>query len=70
MNRSTTTSALGGDRPQAAVIPFSRTAPRRFRRDTPEADAPRGRILLFMGVRYERMPETQAEAPVPQRKRS
>ncbi|WP_232629283.1 hypothetical protein [Methylobacterium sp. Leaf118] len=50
-----------------SVVPF-RTAPaRRLRRDE-AADAPRGQILLFTGVRYERLPEVDAPA-VPQRRR-
>ena len=34
-----------------------------------EDDAPRGQILLFTGVRYERLPDADAPA-VPQRRRS
>ncbi|CAO4175082.1 Transposase [Methylorubrum populi] len=48
-----------------SVIPFVAGAGRRFRREADEA--PRGQILLFTGVRYERLPEA---APVPQRRRS
>ncbi|BAU89573.1 hypothetical protein MPPM_0968 [Methylorubrum populi] len=51
----------------AAVVPFIPDATRRFRREAD--DAPRGQILLFTGVRYERMPEAET-APVPRRRRS
>jgi hypothetical protein len=46
------------ERPTAVVVALP-TAGRRFRR--PDDDAPRGAIVLFTGVRYERMPD--AEAP-------
>ncbi len=51
----------------STVIPFVMGAGRRFRRETD--DAPRGQILLFTGVRYERLPEVEAP-PVPKRRRS
>ncbi|MBD8907238.1 hypothetical protein MZTS_11020 [Methylorubrum zatmanii] len=51
--------------PTGCVIPFVAGTGRRFRREAD--DAPRGQILLFTGVRYERLPEA---APVPQRRRS
>ncbi len=41
-------------RPSATVIPFPDPATREPRRAA-AADEPRGTILLFMGVRYERM---------------
>lgn len=48
------------------VVPF-RTAPaRRLRREAD--DGPRGQILLFTGVRYERLPDADAPA-IPQRRR-
>lgn len=50
-----------------SVVPFAPATTRRFRREAEEA--PRGQILLFMGVRYERMPEAEA-LPVPRRRRS
>ncbi|ACK81817.1 hypothetical protein [Methylorubrum extorquens] len=50
-----------------SVVPFAPATTRRFRREAD--DAPRGQILLFMGVRYERMPEAEA-LPVPRRRRS
>lgn len=50
----------------AAVIPFDAAAGRRPRR---EDDAQRGQILLFTGVRYERLPDADAPA-IPQRRRS
>ncbi|MEH3117998.1 MAG: hypothetical protein PGN25_10500 [Methylorubrum populi] len=53
--------------PAGSVVPFVTGAPRRFRRGAD--DAPRGRILLFTGVRYERLPEAET-APVPKRCRS
>lgn len=42
------------------VIPFP-PASRRQTRPAPAADEPRGEILLFMGVRYERQPEPGPE---------
>lgn len=53
-------------KPAGAVVPFRLGSARRFRR---EDDAPRGQILLFTGVRYERLPDADA-SPVPQRRRS
>jgi len=48
----------------ATVIPFRMPATRQ----APGADGPRGEILLFTGVRYERRaeptPEPQPDAPV------
>lgn len=72
MTRSTTPSTMRPsrflrERAPAAVIPFRAAATRRLRRD--DDDAPRGQILLFTGVRYERLPDTDAPA-VPQRRRS
>ncbi|MBB2963243.1 hypothetical protein [Methylobacterium sp. R2-1] len=51
----------------ASVVPFIPATNRRFRREAD--DAPRGQILLFTGVRYERMPDAEA-LPVPRRRRS
>jgi hypothetical protein len=51
----------------AAVVPFPKAPTRRIRRE--DGDAPRGQILLFTGVRYERLPDADAPA-VPQRRRS
>ncbi|MCJ2034895.1 hypothetical protein [Methylobacterium sp. J-068] len=48
------------ERQTATVVTFPATG-RRFRR--PDEDAPRGAILLFTGIRYERMLETDASAP-------
>jgi hypothetical protein len=48
------------ERSTATVVTFPATA-RRFRRA--DAEAPRGAILLFTGIRYERMPEPEAPAP-------
>ena len=50
------------ERPTATVVTFPAPA-RRFRRADADADAPRGAILLFTGIRYERMPEPEAPAP-------
>lgn len=50
-----------------SVIPFVAGGARRFRRD--EDETGRGQVLLFTGVRYERLPDADA-APVPQRRRS
>ncbi|KQT59758.1 hypothetical protein ASG52_20470 [Methylobacterium sp. Leaf456] len=51
----------------ATVVPFPKAPARRLRRE--DDDAPRGQILLFTGVRYERLPDADAPA-VPQRRRS
>ncbi|MDV2985803.1 UNVERIFIED_CONTAM: hypothetical protein Q9R58_15945 [Methylobacteriaceae bacterium AG10] len=51
----------------AAIVPFVPATTRRFRREAD--DAPRGQILLFTGVRYERMPDAEA-LPVRRRRRS
>lgn len=53
--------------PTGSVVPFAPVMTRRFRRE--RDDAPRGQILLFTGVRYERMPDAEA-LPVPRRRRS
>ncbi|UMY18714.1 hypothetical protein MMB17_05155 [Methylobacterium organophilum] len=45
-------------RPTTNVVPFPAAAIRRFRRD--EAEGPRGAILLFTGVRYERLADDDA----------
>ena len=51
------------ERPTATVVTFP-AAGRRFRRfRRQDADAPRGAILFFTGIRYERMPETDAAPP-------
>lgn len=57
-------------KPSALVLAMPSTAGRRFRREAPADAAPLGQILLFTGVRYERMPDVQVEPAVPQRKRS
>ena len=53
--------------PTGSVVPFAPAMARRFRREAD--DAPRGQILLFTGVRYERMPDAET-LPVPRRRRS
>ncbi|CAA2101378.1 hypothetical protein MBUL_01146 [Methylobacterium bullatum] len=62
-----------GDRspplPAASVVAFRQGSGRRFRRDDENDRATRGEILLFTGVRYERMPEPAMPAPL-QRRRS
>lgn len=60
--------ARGERRPLGNVVAFSAAGPRRFRREASAADGPLGQILLFTGVRYERMPDEADLAP--QRKRS
>lgn len=73
MTPSTTRDGATEARPTATVVPLSRAGGRRFRREA-EAAEPRGQILLFTGVRYERMPESDAEPDaeptIPQRRRS
>jgi len=54
-------------RPSATVVPFRAPATRRFRR-AEETEAPRGAVLLFTGVRYERWSEPEADAALPQRR--
>lgn len=56
--------------PSAMVIAMPQAAARRFRRDTAHDAEPLGQILLFTGVRYERMPDIQPEPAIRQRKRS
>lgn len=56
-------------RPTASVVPFRQSAVRRFRREDESADGMAGEILLFTGVRYERMPDPALPAPR-QRRRS
>lgn len=51
-----------GTRAAGVVIPFTATHPRRARPAAANAQA-RGEILLFTGVRYERMPEPNPEPP-------
>lgn len=60
--------ARSARRPQGNVVAFSAASPRRFRREASASDGPLGQILLFTGVRYERMAEETDLAP--QRKRS
>ena len=55
--------------PTASVVAFRQASVRRFRRDDENDGATRGEILLFTGVRYERMPEPAMPAPL-QRRRS
>jgi aspartate/methionine/tyrosine aminotransferase len=64
-------SAGQGDRslPMTGVVAFRQATGRRFRRDDETDGTPRGEILLFTGVRYERMPEPAMPAPR-QRRRS
>ncbi len=62
-----TASGLRDRGATGSVIPFSAATTRRFRREAD--DASRGQILLFTGVRYERMPEADA-LPAPRRRRS
>ena len=60
--------ARGKCRLQCNVVAFSAASPRRFRREASASDGPLGQILLFTGVRYERMSEDADLTP--QRKRS
>ena len=70
MNRSTTLTDTGGQRPPMdRVVPFSVTQPRRFRRPFAEGEA-LGRILLFTGVRYERIADDDLTPGLPKRRRS
>ncbi len=71
MNLSTTRDTRRDTRkdgsPTATVVALPRAAPRRFKR---EDDSARGQILLFTGIRYERIAEPEDEAAAPQRKLS
>ncbi|GEP02788.1 hypothetical protein [Methylobacterium oxalidis] len=49
------------------ILAFPPAGARRARRET--AGEARGEILLFLGVRYERLPEPEA-VPAPRRRRS
>lgn len=70
MNFDRSPNTGGPERPTATVVTFPGTGARRFRRFD---EAPRGTILLFTGIRYERMPETTApvgpETPAPRLRR-
>lgn len=52
----------------SAVVAFPGPGPRRFRRSDPSTEEIRGEILLFTGVRYERMPDP-VTAPTSLRRR-
>jgi hypothetical protein len=49
--------------PRGLIIPFPIPAPRL--RLAPRADEPRGKILLFTGIRYEWQPEPNPEPSAP-----
>ncbi len=74
MNPRTTLSkardAAAESRPSALVVALPQALTRRVRREAMPDEAPLGRILLFTGVRYERMAEVVPEPAIPQRKRS
>lgn len=55
--------AHASERPTATVVTLPQSAARRFRRPSDEDAATRGAILLFTGIRYERMAEPDASAP-------
>jgi hypothetical protein len=61
MNPDRSAFGAGGspstERPAGAVVAFPGPGPRRFRRGDVASDEARGEILLFTGVRYERMPD-------------
>ncbi|GJD28866.1 hypothetical protein PMNALOAF_0098 [Methylobacterium adhaesivum] len=73
MNFDRSPDTGGPERPTATVVTFPEAGPRRFRRTDNAAEAPRGTILLFTGIRYERMPETTApvgpQTPAPRLRR-
>ena len=68
MNASTILPSLGESRPSGTVVPFAAGAPRRFRREPIAGSEPRGQILFFTGVRYERLTDAPP-ALLPKRKR-
>ncbi|SFH02901.1 hypothetical protein [Methylobacterium gossipiicola] len=57
MNFDRSPDTGGPERPTATVVTFPGPGSRRFRHLD---EATRGTILLFTGIRYERMPETTA----------
>lgn len=67
MNLSTKRNVQSDTNRTATIVSLPVSAPRRFKR---EDDTPRGQILLFTGVRYERIDEVEDEAAAPQRKLS
>jgi hypothetical protein len=73
MNFDRSPDTGGPERPTATVVTFPGTGPRRFRRLDEAGGSPGGTILLFTGIRYERMPETTApmgpETPAPRLRR-
>lgn len=51
------------ERPTATVVTFPQGHARRFRRPAEDEVGAHGAILLFTGIRYERMAEPDAPAP-------
>ncbi|KAB1075551.1 hypothetical protein [Methylobacterium planeticum] len=63
--RETTPSLGGPPRTTGTVLAFP--AGQRPRREGPATGEPRGEILLFLGVRYERVAEPDAAPAAPRR---
>ena len=61
MNLDRSPDTGGPPRPTATVVTFPAAGRRRFRRTDDTAPDPRGAILLFTGIRYERMVDDLAE---------
>ncbi len=70
MSPSTTRFAAEGKRKAAQVIPFPPETARRTRRTISDAGEALGQILLYTGIRYERMVDPAPEAAASQRRHS
>lgn len=70
MTPSTTRFAGEGKRKPAQVIPFPVETARRSRRAVGDTVEGLGQILLYTGIRYERMSEPMLEAMASQRRHS
>ncbi|MCJ2081644.1 hypothetical protein [Methylobacterium sp. J-090] len=62
MNLDRSPDTGGPERPTATVVTFPAEGRRRFRRTDDTVRDPRGAILLFTGIRYERMAEPEKPA--------
>lgn len=59
---SPSAGSAGREHATGTVVAFPAASARRFRREAQEPNEPRSEILLFTGVRYERLPDAAAGA--------